>query len=1042
MPVAALIRIPDPARLLERAVDGLFPLDAPSAARPWPTLRAWLVLRQGGLRDDLHRLAAARGVTGWFDPSICLFNELGAQWGGDDGARALSEQERHAILARLLDERGRECFGAATDAWVPAVDRFVGELIGEGIAPEAFGAAMHRVAQDAHDRLRADTLGEVYAQWHALLGREGRVDGRDLKVRLAHRITSDPARFAERLGHRREVRVVGLADLRGGWRPLLAALATSGALDRVEVLTSVDLAVGGPFVDDEPGTAPASPSPEVRLLEAPDAAREAELVAVRVRALLDGGVRPSSIAVIARQARPAVDAVARALDEVGVPVTARRRTGLLETAPARAVMALLDAAREGWSRHGVIELAEHPLLDTALDARVLNTVGYARSLDSLDGWRDALTGLLDQAVAREHETTDPEVRRKPLPASAAIRRTIAAWDALAPRLRFLDGSHLLEEWCAWARVVLHDPSWGIATALDRVHVVPELHRDELRARDAITAVIDAWIGAIRTFGGSGAAMEAARFADRLALMLAQDLVTPPATDFGVVVAEALAAGWRAFDHVFLVGLDAGEFPRRPAPGQLVDPRERGALIAAGLPLDAADAWRAREAELFRVLTAAAATTLTLSWPEMDAEGQEVARSVFVDDVIAGLAARHVVPPGAVSGEADDVLAGAKVLLRVPPEQALVPGFPAASDDAALARAREVADRERARSLDPSPWNGGIDDPALVAALATRYGESYQWSATQLEQAAKCRWHWFAARQLGLEEIGEAGDELEPTVSGSLRHDALARFFRRAAAERFAGGPVQLREGDLAWAIDAIAQALDDAWQAAHGAGEWLGPSALHGIARAELRRELQEYVRFEVKRNEDARTKPQTNAAKEVLGGAIADELAFEGLELEGDGVTFRLRGSIDRVDEGQDERVAGSSRYLAAIDYKSSKASTPAGGRKQAWDDGIVLQVPLYARALELLRPGHVVARMEYRTLRRPGVEHQLRLVGVRKGEVVAHPEARERLERALAHAGRVIASVRAATLPARPTESAGCPPFCPAWDVCRIPGGPRVVR
>jgi hypothetical protein len=79
--------------------------------------------------------------------------------------------------------------------------------------------------------------------------------------------------------------------------------------------------------------------------------------------------------------------------------------------------------------------------------------------------------------------------------------------------------------------------------------------------------------------------------------------------------------------------------------------------------------------------------------------------------------------------------------------------------------------------------------------------------------------------------------------------------------------------------------------------------------------------------------------------------------------------------------------------------------------------------------------------------IVHALRLVGVKakkgeEGAVVEFPEARERLEAALAAAGRVIASVRGAVLPASPARSAGCPPFCPAWDVCRIPGGPVVVR
>lgn len=1037
MTVAALTLVHDPARLLQRAAEGLFPLAAATRERPWPSLDSWLVLRQGGLRDDLYRLAASRGVAGWFDPTICLFTELRARWGSPSPQLALTEPERQAILSRLIDEKGRTCFGrgAVGDAWVPVVDSFIGELVGEGITPAHFAAAMRDIAADEYDQRRAESLGAIYDAWHETLARSGRCDGRDAKVRLAREIASDPTAFAGRLGGRREIRIVGLADLRGGWRHLVSALATSPALDRLEIITSATLALpsGLPFALEELHDSPPVPA---TLLEAPDVAREAELIAVRVRALLDAGETPSRIAIVARQARPAVDTIALALTQVGVPVTARRRSALVETTSARALMTILNAAREQWNRHSMAELAEHPLLSTGLDAGIVNLIGYARAITSRAAWREALGELLLRAESREREEKEPETRRAPLPSSAEVRAAIAAWDALSPRLAPLDGERSLAQWCDWARGVLHDPAWGIPAALERPDGGDEIARHDLRARDAITVIIDGWLSALATFGAPSAPMDADRFLDRLSLMLAQDLVTPPATDFGVVVAEALAAGWRAFDHVFVTGMSAGEFPRRPSAGQLVDAQERQALIHAGLPLDAPDAWRAREHELFRVLTAGATRSLTLSWPAMDAEGREVARSAFADEMASAIAHAN----GLVEDEGeklDAALIKHGLLTRVDAQQVLIEGFPVARDNGVLDHARVVAERERGRSERPYPWNGLIEDGAMVSSLASRYDEAYQWSATQLEQAAKCRWHWFAARQLGLETLGDADDQLEPTVSGSIRHDALDRFFARAASEH--GAPVQLMPDDREWAEAGIARALDEAWSAAAAEGAWLGPEVLRPLARAELLRELVAYVRFEIGYNDDGVSRPRTNAAKIVRSGAIQGEVAFSDVSLEGGGVSFRLRGSIDRIDEGLDDRVTGAERYLAAIDYKSSIYSTPAGGRKKGWDDGIVLQVPLYAAALAKLRPEHVIARMEYRTLRNPEVVHQLCLHGVKGGAIVETPEAHERLDGALKDAGELIAEIRRGELPASPAPSSGCPPFCPALDICRIPGGPR---
>lgn len=1047
-----ITRILDPAQLLEHAVDGLFPLAPASAARPWPTLSAWVVLRQGGLRDDLIRLAGRRSVPGWFDAPLCLFNELGARWMADPVHAPLNDAEREALISVLLEEHAVAFFGGThgAEAWVPAVDRFLGEVIAEGIAPVDLARVLAATADDGPSRQRAEALGTVFSAWEGRLAQLGRVDGRDTKVRLARAIEDDPDAFAARLGGRREIRIVGLADLRGGWRPLLRALAASRAVDRVEILTSAPLTIEGVTAQEvrTDGSSLAAalfssvtPSAthagaRIALLEAPDGAREVEHVAVRVRALLDAGVEPREIAVIAREARPTVDTVAAALGRLGVPVTARGRTALGHTAPGRAIAAILRAAAESWSRHSIAELAEHPLLRTGLDPAVVDHVGYASAMGSLDGWRDEFARLLARCESRARGDDDEE-RRAALPPLEQVRATVEAWARLAPRLAPLLERRDFGAWCGWAADLLDDGAWGISARLAAPCADEDVWRADLRAREAIADLLRTWREASEAFAFRSKPLDAAAFGDRFALMLAQDLVTPPVTDFGVVVAEALAAGWRSFAHVFVVGLSAGAFPRRPSHGPLFDPVERRALAAAGLSLDPVDAWRDRERELFRVLCAGARGTLTLSWPAMDAEGREVARSAYVDEVIAVLARREGI---AGDAEIEPALIARGRLTIVPTHEQLVPGFPVIDSPDTFDRARELAARENARSGAVGPWNGGIEDDALVADLAARYGPAYEWSATQLEEAAKCRWHWFAARQLRLEQRTDADDLMEPTTRGSILHDALDRFFVKAG-EAF-GTPVHLRAEHAAPAAALLAASLDEAWSAIEQRGEWLGPVATRAVARAEMRADLEDYLAFEVDWNEKSYSKHATKSRANVRTGAVRGEFAFRGVRLRGAGVEFLLRGLVDRVDRGVDARVAGAERYLAAIDYKSTKYSTPAAGDKAAWDDGIVLQVPLYAAALRALHPGDQLARMEYRTIRKPEVVHQLVLAPLKGDALQDAPEAEAKLARALDAAGTKIAELRRGDLPISPTESAGCSKYCPARDICRIPGGPQDVR
>ena len=1058
-----LTTILDPALLLERAVEGLFPLEAASTERPWPTLNAWVVLRQGGLRDDLLRLAAGRGVPGWFGAPVCLFNEVEERWGSAEQPPPLDEAEREAVVSALLAQHAGALFNGASgfESWVPAVDRLIGELISEGIDPTEFARALAATADERTERTRETVLSAVYAGWVEVLAREGRVDGRDAKVRLARWIVDEATGFADRLGGRREVRIVGLADLRGGWRPLLRALASSPALDRVEVITSAPIGIDGAEATTVAAATVAAATlsfaaalfsecvplagPTVSLLEAPDAARELEHVAVRVRALVDAGVDAREIAVNAREARPTVDAMAAALGRIGVPVTARRRTALGHTAPGRAVTAILRAASEDWSRHSIAELAEHPLLRTGLDALVVNQVGYSSAIGTLAGWRDGLAALLARSEAHARDAGETEERRAPLPPLERVRTTVDAWQKLAPKLEALTEARELGAWCAWITETLEADEWGIAARLREPCADHAVWRADLRARDEIVSIAASWRAASERFGTAESVIGAAEFADRFALMLSQDLITPPPSEFGVVVAEALAAGWRSFSHLFVVGLSAGAFPRRPAPGPLFDPAERRALALAGLSLDPVDAWRARELELFRVLCAGARETLTLSWPAMDSDGRELARSTYVDEAVSILARRDGV---AADADQDESLIARGILKRIATHEQLVPGFPVVTDAAGLARAREGALRERAREADATsaanPWNGLIEDPALVADLATRYGESYEWSATQLEEAAKCRWHWFAARQLRLETRTDADDLMEPTTRGTLLHDALERFFGACAAEF--GAPVFLRAGDALRASAMLDTALRDTWSSMEATGIWLGPAATRASTRAELATELQGYLAFEIDWNEKSFDN-RTTSSKNVRTGSVEGEFAFDHVPLQGGGVSFLLRGKVDRVDrgiEGPDQTVPGAKRYVAAIDYKSTIYSTPGQGKSSAWDDGIVLQVPLYAAALRVTRPEDEVARMEYRTIRSPKAVHQLTLVPIKKGEVqhAAAEAAEAKLATALAAAGGKIAQVRRGELPAVPTPSAGCSPYCPARDVCRIPGGPKDQR
>ncbi|HEX5580867.1 MAG TPA: PD-(D/E)XK nuclease family protein, partial [Gemmatimonadaceae bacterium] len=475
---------------------------------------------------------------------------------------------------------------------------------------------------------------------------------------------------------------------------------------------------------------------------------------------------------------------------------------------------------------------------------------------------------------------------------------------------------------------------------------------------------------------------------------------------------------RAFDHLFVVGLESGTFPSRAPRSPVLGEWERERLVAAGLSIDPPDAWDTRERELFRVLVAGARDGLTLAWSQVDGAGREVVRSAFVDEVEE---------------------AAALDCEEIPLSRVLTDGMPLCATEDAAAHAHRVATIEQGRASGAlSPWNGEIRDPSLRRWIAHEFGEDRVWSPTQLEHYARCAWAYFAERLLRIETREEPDDGIEPSVRGRILHRALERFYDFASRER-GGAPVLLREDEGPKAVRDLERELDATIGEFERDGTWLGAPALRTALRDELARILRRYVEFELDWNRKLFGN-RGNNPRVLRTGVESHEVRFDDVTLNADGVRVRFRGSIDRVERGVDDRVDGAARFVAAVDYKTSTSAVPGGGDKAAWDDGVVLQVPIYARVLEELYPGESVSRIEYRSLKGKEVKHALQLYQVSKLPALEeNDDDNERMMGAMTAIARHVTNARAGRFPAAPAPSCGCPSYCPAIDVCRVPGGPR---
>ncbi|MDB4909074.1 MAG: hypothetical protein JWO05_3858 [Gemmatimonadetes bacterium] len=1056
-----MITATDPAVLLRHAASGfLVPMKA-SDENPFPTIPYLLAVRQGGLRDDVYSLATAAGSKGWFDLPLCIFHELHDRLGAPSRT-VLGDRERLVMLHAAIRSAGSNVFAKLDrpEDFLEAVDRLFGELVSEDVSPERFSSALaSRADRDNFEQLRDDDLSRSYAAYRAALAQHDIGDGRDGWLHAARAIDAGTADLSTMHRGHRELRIFGLQDLRHGWSHLIAALGRTTQLDRVTLHSSTALELGAipheRVVLEEPESvatrlfsqASSRAKPVIlseakdlqlgrpRLLSAPDNERELQWISLECRRLIDAGTAPHRIAIVARQSRPGVDRAVSALARVGVPATARQRTAICEIPVIRALQSLLGAAGEGWTRHGLSEVADNPYLGAGLSTQVLNFLGFRRRIIGLSAWQKSLDALAVQEASPN--------QRDRLPSPELVAETREAFAQFSERARELDKGRTLPEWLEWLAAMMERDDWELRK---RAFTVEGERYDLLRLDatgcEALQGVIDEWRSAVTKYADDemrSSRLSVGEFASQLSACLRGEVALWTPMFRGVQVLESLAAAYRSFEHVFVIGMEAGAFPVRASQSPIFDDRERSALVAAGIPLELRGVWDARERELFRILVAGA-RQLTLSHARCDEQGSEVIASAFVDELLdacdvekVSVATSDVVLKGVPLYKAV-ILSSPAVILSEARDLPLQLPLPSALD-----HAQHAARVERMRHLgQPSPWSGTIEDPELVAMLAEQFGDDYLWSPTQLEEFAKCPWAFFSKRLLGLELLEDPEEDIAPSAQGTILHVALERFYNEAMKRD--GKPVFLREPDLAWALPLAEQCVDAAF-AAEMERQWVGHPAMHAAKQGELRRIMTGFIAWEVALHEEMHEdNNRKKAPKLIRTGVESHELRFDDMRYVKDGVTLRYRGTIDRVEVSVDDRLPGVP-FIGALDYKTSKYATPGGGEAKAWADGVVLQVPLYAYALSQLRPDHEVVRVGYASLKRPASIHQLELYQFdrKTGEADPDDKAQEKWKDALNAAVMQLKRARAGEFPADPPPSCHCPPWCHGRDVCRVKGGPR---
>ncbi len=670
---------------------------------------------------------------------------------------------------------------------------------------------------------------------------------------------------------------------------------------------------------------PVSPT----LLRAPGPEAEVRAVAERIRALLDRGVRPESIGVVARDLEPLRLAIRRSFARLALPfsgLSTRGSPGPLERRIEAMFDVLRDPARapvERWVAASGIT-GDLPL--------ALRSLGVARlgALAELDVDQAPFrNGALPLPVRRGSWSDDGERR------TALARRSVprAAVERARDAARALRAA--IEHWPAKAFASFHRERLRqlLAGAFAWDAAAPEAR--------GLETVFDE---IVHDCGGAGA-LDRSEFL-RLAIDTWRERRTPllGGAGSGVQCLSVVEARARTFEHLFVVSLNRGTFPRHVREDALLPDALRSSLAALlpDLPLKALG--HEEERVLFDELVRSS-RNITLAWQTMDEEGRAREPSPFVEAFLALGAtaavddARALYDPAQASPAprpAHELL----VLAALAGQRARYARIlPIAFADVA---ARAQYERPSAAELTRATLSilAELDTPAHVRPGLTPYfgivgkrqargdPRDRELFVTTLERLADCGWRTFLEKLLRLEPPPDPLDAL-PAIDGILVGNLVHRVLS-AVAKSTGGELAQAAERApqrIVWpdACSLDATVLQLAAELLREDG-WMLPGFAHVLAH-----EARPYLAI-------ARELDVLDPSIGVCGSEVSGVLR---LGAAAQSIEFRA----DRVDRGADG--------LRLVDFKTGKAisehKTQAKRDEKltgAIESGLSLQAAAYAFA------------------------------------------------------------------------------------------------
>lgn len=739
-------------------------------------------------------------------------------------------------------------------------------------------------------------------------------------------------------------------------------------------------------------------------------------------------VKPRECAVLFRNIEPYRPYLYQTADEFGVPLHVEQGRPLRENPAVDALLNLLHLANpeekhlswretiSAW-RSPYFDLKEafpgpaaaQPLGIELEDAETLSWVArWGSVIQGVEQWEEAFARLIKLTHPGERRDEDlPEPPRQ-LPRGKGAVLLRDKFRRFVQRVQPPQGQHPYTTFIGWVEGIIgdQDPQQGDKTDLNlaqRAAQGPEVPAArDLEALKQLKNVFRGLIWAEKSV--SAAPVSFGHFLEDLEDAVEGETYQPAQWDKkgGILAADVVAARGIPFKTVALIGLGEGEFPQTISEDPFLRDHDREFLNQRfQLPLFPSTlSW---EGEYFYEAISRPTQSVLLTRSRIADNGAPWQPSPFWEEVqrcvtvIPERLVTHSLPSLHQAASKEEFI---HAITSSPDLEALwqyLRSWNAQVADHLDLGQKILQQRKRDGHTTPGIYDGGLS--IFREAFDARFGSGHLWSASRLESYQTCPYFFFTDHVLGLEPKDPPQEGLDARQLGNIYHHILENLYLKNQEDPTLPQLIQ----DLPAVADAV-------------------------LDQAPEREGFRETAWWEETRHE---IKDNILRSLQVLEG-LSDRYCFlhaektfgihgrpgPALEVAGsDGEAFRLRGYIDRIDQGQDGT-------LRIIDYK---ISSPYPFHDQAVREGKKLQLPLYALAAEdALSLGRIEEGFYFH------VQHaepsNFRMSSFSEGD---HHGPDAAIRAAVAGAWRTIHGARGGKfVPQVPDRQ--CPDYCPAAQFC----------